>query len=214
VVDFNGWSYADSSRLSGDFDLSDFGVVAVGESVILTEGAIDVFRTAWPLLAIFLPFAGAFMRLPSGTASIARRGSLWIALKLAGGGAYKFAIWIKLLSSAAAAFFILEVAAFQNMGNILWLIRQGRPYSPQFDARLARGSEIGNMPNREDSLQLASEYSSNHKIWHQPKYLITRNIALESAIELNFGDIRNIYGLDMLPSCIFTIMLPFMAFDS
>jgi predicted extracellular nuclease len=49
VVDFTGWSYADSSRLSGDVDLSSFGMVAAGESVILTETGADVFRTAWGL---------------------------------------------------------------------------------------------------------------------------------------------------------------------
>jgi predicted extracellular nuclease len=49
VVDFTGWSYADSSKLPGDVDLSGFGVVAAGESVILTETAADAFRTAWGL---------------------------------------------------------------------------------------------------------------------------------------------------------------------
>jgi predicted extracellular nuclease len=49
TVDFNGWSFDDDSRTPGATDLSAFGVVAAGESVILTEAAEADFRTAWGL---------------------------------------------------------------------------------------------------------------------------------------------------------------------
>jgi hypothetical protein len=50
-VDFTGWSYDDDSRAPGGFDLSGFGVVAVGESVVIAEGVEADFRTAWSLPA-------------------------------------------------------------------------------------------------------------------------------------------------------------------
>jgi predicted extracellular nuclease len=49
AIDFTGWSYADSDQSPGDVALSAFGLVAAGESVILTEAAADAFRTAWGL---------------------------------------------------------------------------------------------------------------------------------------------------------------------
>lgn len=48
-VSMSGWSFDDSSRTPGAFDLSAFGTVAPGESVILTEADAEVFRTAWGL---------------------------------------------------------------------------------------------------------------------------------------------------------------------
>ena len=51
AVDFAGWSYDDDSRLAGVFDLSGFGRVAVGESVIITESAAADFRADWSLAA-------------------------------------------------------------------------------------------------------------------------------------------------------------------
>ncbi len=52
-VDFANWVYDDESRLStaaaGGFDLSGFGVVQAGESVVLTEGNASAFRAAWGL---------------------------------------------------------------------------------------------------------------------------------------------------------------------
>lgn len=48
-VDLTGWSYDDDSRDAGAFPLSAFGVVAAGESVILTEMNPDEFRAAWGL---------------------------------------------------------------------------------------------------------------------------------------------------------------------
>lgn len=54
-VDFTGWVYDDDSRFMtvamGAFDLSGFGVVAPGESVIITEDAAATFRAAWSLAA-------------------------------------------------------------------------------------------------------------------------------------------------------------------
>lgn len=49
AVDFNGWSFDDDSRLPGVFDLSVFGLVANGESVIITETAAADFRQNWNL---------------------------------------------------------------------------------------------------------------------------------------------------------------------
>jgi len=49
AVDMTGWSFDDSSRTSGSFSLSSFGVVQPGESVILTEDTAAAFRTAWGL---------------------------------------------------------------------------------------------------------------------------------------------------------------------
>lgn len=48
-IDFSFWSYDDDSRASFTFDLSDFGIVKAGESVILTEISADVFRARWGL---------------------------------------------------------------------------------------------------------------------------------------------------------------------
>ena len=48
-VDFTGWSFDDDSRTPGAYDLSGFGVVAAGESVVLTEAAVSAFRAAWGL---------------------------------------------------------------------------------------------------------------------------------------------------------------------
>lgn len=51
AVDFSGWSYDDDSRTPLAFDLSGFGVVASGESVVFTEDDADTFRTDWGLNA-------------------------------------------------------------------------------------------------------------------------------------------------------------------
>lgn len=48
-VDFTGWSYDDDSRTSLTFNLSEFGIVRAGESVIVTEIDPDLFRTRWNL---------------------------------------------------------------------------------------------------------------------------------------------------------------------
>jgi len=49
AIDFTGWSFDDDSRIVGAFDLSGFGWVAVGESVIITEDSAADFRSAWSL---------------------------------------------------------------------------------------------------------------------------------------------------------------------
>lgn len=46
-IDLTGWSFDDDSRLPDTVDLSGFGEVAPGESVILTEASADAFRLAW-----------------------------------------------------------------------------------------------------------------------------------------------------------------------
>jgi predicted extracellular nuclease len=48
-IDMTGWSYDDDSANPGVFDLSGFGLVAPGESVVLTEGEPAAFRTEWSL---------------------------------------------------------------------------------------------------------------------------------------------------------------------
>jgi len=48
-IDFSGWSYDDDSRTAGVFDLSGFGTVAAGESVVITESDAADFRAAWNL---------------------------------------------------------------------------------------------------------------------------------------------------------------------
>ncbi|MBF2058164.1 MAG: ExeM/NucH family extracellular endonuclease [Cyanobacterium sp. T60_A2020_053] len=46
-VDMEGWSFDDDSRVAGTVNLSAFGTVEPGESVILTEASANAFRTAW-----------------------------------------------------------------------------------------------------------------------------------------------------------------------
>jgi len=48
-VDLTGWSYSDSAQIPGHVDLSAFGILAGGQSVILTEAVEAAFRTAWNL---------------------------------------------------------------------------------------------------------------------------------------------------------------------
>jgi predicted extracellular nuclease len=52
-VNFSNWVYDDESRLNtaaaGGFDLSGFGTVQAGESVVLTESVAADFRAAWGL---------------------------------------------------------------------------------------------------------------------------------------------------------------------
>ncbi|MBK8913772.1 MAG: CotH kinase family protein [Phycisphaerales bacterium] len=50
-IDMNGWSLDDDHAQPGAFDLSAFGVVQPGESVIMTEAAETTFRAAWALPA-------------------------------------------------------------------------------------------------------------------------------------------------------------------
>lgn len=52
AVDFTGWSYDDEKARPGLFDLSAFGLVASGESVVITEAFgvdLDLFRLDWGL---------------------------------------------------------------------------------------------------------------------------------------------------------------------
>jgi predicted extracellular nuclease len=48
-VNTAGWAYSDSDQGANDLDISAFGIVQPGESVILTETADAAFRTAWGL---------------------------------------------------------------------------------------------------------------------------------------------------------------------
>ncbi len=50
-VNMSGWHYSDADQQENDLDLSAFGTIQPGESVILTEAAEGAFRTAWGLSA-------------------------------------------------------------------------------------------------------------------------------------------------------------------
>ena len=65
AVDFTGWSFDDDSRTPGVFSLSSLGIVAPGQSVLMTEAGADAFRAAWNL--------GANVRIAgSNTANLGR----------------------------------------------------------------------------------------------------------------------------------------------
>jgi len=49
AIDMTGWSFDDNHEIPGTVDLSAFGIVDPGESVVLTETDADVFRTDWGL---------------------------------------------------------------------------------------------------------------------------------------------------------------------
>ena len=49
AVDMTGWSFDDDSGVPGTVDLSDFGVVEAGASVVLTEALAADFIAAWSL---------------------------------------------------------------------------------------------------------------------------------------------------------------------
>jgi predicted extracellular nuclease len=49
AIDMTGWSFDDDSAIAGTVSLGAFGIVAAGESVILTEASASSFRTAWGL---------------------------------------------------------------------------------------------------------------------------------------------------------------------
>lgn len=49
AISFSGWSFDDDSGIPGSVNLSSFGTVAAGESVILTDITAAAFRTAWNL---------------------------------------------------------------------------------------------------------------------------------------------------------------------
>lgn len=51
AVDMTGWSFDDNSGAAGSFSLSGFGIVAPGESVVVTDLTAAAFRTEWGLSA-------------------------------------------------------------------------------------------------------------------------------------------------------------------
>lgn len=51
AVDMTGWSFDDNSGAAGSFSLSGFGIVAPGESVVVTDLTDAAFRTEWSLPA-------------------------------------------------------------------------------------------------------------------------------------------------------------------
>jgi predicted extracellular nuclease len=50
-VDLTGWSFDDDTRSPGSFSLSSLGVIAPGQSVIVTEATEAAFRARWNLAA-------------------------------------------------------------------------------------------------------------------------------------------------------------------
>ena len=60
-VDMNGWSMDDGSNQPGTFDISAAGVVAPGQSIVITDAIPSAFQNAWGLtgVAIVGPTAGA-----------------------------------------------------------------------------------------------------------------------------------------------------------
>lgn len=58
AIDFTGWSFDDDSRLAGGFDLSGFGEVAAGESVVITESSAAQFISDWSLSAAIRVLGG------------------------------------------------------------------------------------------------------------------------------------------------------------
>ena len=51
-IDLTGWSMDDDSAIAGTFDLSPAGVLAPGESVVVTEGDPGLFAAAWGLSGV------------------------------------------------------------------------------------------------------------------------------------------------------------------
>jgi uncharacterized protein len=49
AVDLAGWSFDDSSRTAGSTSLSAFGIVAPGQSVVLTDADASAFITSWSI---------------------------------------------------------------------------------------------------------------------------------------------------------------------
>ena len=49
AIDMTGWSFDDNSGIAGSVSLSGFGLVAPGESVVLTDLTATTFRTEWGL---------------------------------------------------------------------------------------------------------------------------------------------------------------------
>lgn len=62
-VDMTGWSYSDDGQMAGEVDLSAFGLVAPGESVILSEVLADDFRLTWSLPATVKVIGGNTVNL-------------------------------------------------------------------------------------------------------------------------------------------------------
>jgi predicted extracellular nuclease len=52
LIDMTGWSFDDDSQVPGTVDLSGFGLVAPGQSVILTEALASDFAAAWGLTGV------------------------------------------------------------------------------------------------------------------------------------------------------------------
>jgi len=51
AIDLAGWSFDDSTRTPGSFAIGSLGILAAGESAIISESAAADFRTAWGLSA-------------------------------------------------------------------------------------------------------------------------------------------------------------------
>lgn len=58
-IDLNDWSFDDADGVPGSFDLSSFGIVQAGESVILTDVTDTDFRNNWGLSAAVKVIGGS-----------------------------------------------------------------------------------------------------------------------------------------------------------
>jgi predicted extracellular nuclease len=65
-IDMTGWSFDDSSRAPGSQNLSAFGTVNPGESVVLADISESNFRTAWGLLPAIKVIGGNANNLGRG----------------------------------------------------------------------------------------------------------------------------------------------------
>jgi hypothetical protein len=66
AINMSGWSFDDSTRTPGSQDLSAFGTVTSGESVILTDDTADHFRSNWGLSSSVIIIGGNTNNLGSG----------------------------------------------------------------------------------------------------------------------------------------------------
>ncbi len=65
-IDMTGWSFSDSGTGAGTVDLSAFGVVVSGQSVILSEASAAGFKTLWGLGASVVVIGGNVTNLSRG----------------------------------------------------------------------------------------------------------------------------------------------------
>lgn len=63
AIDLTGWSFDDNTRTAGSENLSGFGIIASGESVLFSEATAAAFRTAWNLSSSVKVIGGSLNNL-------------------------------------------------------------------------------------------------------------------------------------------------------